>query len=258
MNEFIDAHAHLIWPSLYKNIDGVLAKASKAGIVSIINCGVQLQDFEACVELSKRYLCVKNIIGIHPGFSINDVNNPTVFKDKFHQFKEFFIGVGEIGLDFLEIKDHQNRAKSEKIFRDMLDFASETKMPVVIHCRNAEKQAIRILEEKQFENIPGVLLHCFGGAEKFVHQSLDHHNWYFTIPTSIIFKPLHQNLAKIVPIERILLETDCPFLSPDPNIEINEPQYVIKAAEEVAKIKALEIHDVAAITTSNCRKFFKF
>lgn len=258
MNEFIDAHAHLIWPSLQERADIVLDKASRVGVHFVINCGVQIEDFLPCVALSQKYSMVKNIIGLHPGFSINPANNLASFIEQFQKFKSFFIGIGEIGLDFLELKDQSCRKKSEEIFRGMLSFASEMQLPVVIHCRNAEKQAIKILEEDQFSSIPGVLMHCFGGAEKFILESLDHQNWYFTIPTSIIFKKIHQNLAKRVPIERMMLETDCPFLSPIPDEEINEPKNVIIAAEEVVKIKDISLEEVAGATSRNCRTFFNF
>jgi TatD DNase family protein len=222
----------------------------------IINIGIAPEDFEKCLNLQKEFPAnIKNAIGIHPELSPNLLNYVETFKSQFRDHIQDFVGVGEIGLDFLAVKDHAQRIESEKVFRSLLDFATEIQKPVIIHCRNAEKQAIKIL--KEYPHLSGVLLHCFGGPEKFVSEALDM-GWYFTIPTSIFFKKIHQDLAARVPIDRILLESDSPFLAPSPDISMNEPQYVVRVAQEIAKIKEISFEEVASITTQNVKHFFKF
>lgn len=254
--ELIDAHAHLTWSNLEPFWDSIISAALTADVKYIINVGVFQVDFTKAFTLQEKYPeIIRNIIGIHPEFSLTNSVDYDAFITSFEHNRTKFDAIGEIGLDFLAIKDSALRLQTEAIFRKMLDFAIVMQKPVVIHCRFAEKQAIRIL--KEYKDLSGVLLHCFSGAPKFIQEAIDQ-QWYFTIPTAIAFKKIFQDLAKTVPLDRILLESDAPFLAPSPELEFNEPKYVRGVAEEIARIKGYTIQEVAAITTSNTHRFFKF
>jgi TatD DNase family protein len=250
----VDAHAHLEWPSMSNHIPDIITRAKAHGITMVINSASRVEDYPRSLELMNQYPeMVRFTLGVHPEFAF-------VHEDVISRFKTFFLeniarycGIGEIGLDFLAIKDHSQRAQGELIFRELLAFAQTVQKPVVIHCRNAEKQTLEILGE--YPSLSGVILHCFGGPEKFIKMGLDR-GYYFTIPTSITFKKLHQELARLVPLDRMLLETDAPFLSPFPENPINEPKNVDLVAKAIAEIKNIPIEDVASMTTKNALSFF--
>ncbi|MHA1673482.1 MAG: TatD family hydrolase [Promethearchaeota archaeon] len=255
-NEFIDAHAHLLWPTLLPDLQKVMNSAHRQGVKSVINIGVNSEEFDSCITLHEKYPNVFNGIGIHPEEAV--VENPKleIFTARFRKNRDHFIGIGEIGLDYYQVKDHHLRKKQEEVFRAQLTLAVELQKPVIIHCRDAEKPVIAILEEAEYSSIPGVLLHCFGGSQKYLERALTHDNWMFTIPTSVVYKKLHRILAMRVPIDRIMLETDSPFLKPYPELSRNEPQYVIAVAREIASLKDLSLRDVAMQTTANVKAFF--
>ena len=207
-------------------------------------------------EIQSRFPdIVRNISGIHPETCLDPVNNFENFTEEFHKYYDQQLAVGETGLDFLAIQDHAQRDRTAAIFRQVLGFAVEIQKSVVIHCRNAEKQTLQILEE--FPDLPGVLLHCFGGPEKFIQRGLQN-GWYFTIPTSIAFKKIHQDLARMVPLGRILLETDSPFLAPSPENAINEPSNVVELVRQIAEVKNCSEEEVAEATFTNTHQFFNF
>jgi TatD DNase family protein len=250
----IDAHAHMEWNTIQALIPEIIIRAKQVGVEKIISSVSRMQDYQNMEDLVKKYPnCLYWTLGIHPEYALDPMNDFENYYEFFQKYRKDIIGIGEIGLDYVAIKDHEQRQKCEKVFRDMLDFATREFLPVVIHCRNAEKQALNIL--KEFNQLKSVLLHCFGGPDKFIQQGLER-GYYFSIPTSITHKPLHQHLAAQVPLDHILLETDSPFLPPFPDITQNEPQYVKIVAEEIAKIKHLSFDEVAAQTTLNAKAFF--
>ncbi len=254
--KYIDAHAHLIWPDILSKLDEVMKRSQNAGVSKVINTGIELNDFSRCIDIRHRWPNIYNIIGIHPETSSHKPDSVEEFKQELQKHRQDFCAIGEIGLDFFEIKDPLLRKRQEPAFRYQLALAVDWQMPVVIHCRYAEKQALQILEESQYRDVPGVLLHCFGGGEIYIQRGLSHDNWAFTVPTSVVYKRLHQTLANLVPVERMLLETDSPFLKPFPELPMNEPQYIIDAAHKIAEIKQRTLEEIAQITTKNAEQFF--
>ncbi|MCF2140769.1 MAG: TatD family hydrolase [Candidatus Lokiarchaeota archaeon] len=254
--EFIDSHAHLLWPTLLHKIDQIISAAEKNHVYRIINIGINYDDLIACLNLQEKFNNVFNVVGLHPEESIKANANWELFKAALFRYTKKFVGIGEIGLDYWETKDLTLRKRQEEFFRRQLDLAQELQKPVVIHCRNAEKQAIKILLESRYQDIPGVLLHCFGGAQKYLDIALTQDNWMFTVPTSVVYKKIHRILAMKVPLGRILLETDSPFLKPYSSLLHNSPQYVVYAAQEIAYLKEISLEDVAFQTTINSEKFF--
>jgi TatD DNase family protein len=253
--QFIDAHAHLEWPTISAQVHEMIERATSAGVTHIVGSASRSEDIPRCLALLDRYpSTIHYTVGIHPEYCLDPDNSLHEFQKFFEDNSQRFVGIGEIGLDYLVHKDPAQRIQTEVIFRELIRFAQEQQQPIVIHCRYAEKQALRILGE--FHDLPGVILHCFGGAPKFIDEGLLR-GYFFTIPTSITYKKLHQELAARIPIERVLLETDAPFLPPSPEISLNEPKYVIKVAEEIGRIKGVPIEDIANSTTQNAKTFFK-
>ncbi|MHA1519988.1 MAG: TatD family hydrolase [Promethearchaeota archaeon] len=255
-NKYIDAHAHLLWPNLLSDIKQVIEDAHRQGVDTIINIGINGEEIDSCIELHKQYPHVFNGIGIHPEEAVSDDPKLEFFITQFRKYQDHFIGIGEIGLDYWQVKDPLLRKKQEVVFRAQLELAVELQKPVIIHCRDAEKQTIAILEEAAYSTIPGVLMHCFGGSQKYLDQALTHENWMFTIPTSVVYKKMHRILAMRVPLSRIMLETDSPFLKPYPELSRNEPQYVVAVAREVASLKEFSLEEVGLQTTANVISFF--
>lgn len=254
--EFIDAHAHLLWPTLLPDLPQVIEAAEKVRVNRIINIGINFEDLNTILQFPPEYSQVFHVIGMHPEESIKAENNWDIFESKLKENVDRFVGIGEIGLDYWETKEDALRKKQEVFFRKQLELAVELDKPVVIHCRNAEKPAIKILQEAKYSDIPGVLLHCFGGSQKFLEMALARDNWVFTVPTSVVHKKIHRLLALKVPLDKILLETDAPFLKPYQNLPRNEPQYVVYGAQEIAYLKEISLEEVARQTTANAMRFF--
>jgi TatD DNase family protein len=254
--EWIDAHAHLIWPTIWEQIDRILEEAKQEGIKYIVNIGVNLNDFTKCLQLQKKSSMIINAIGMHPTEGLNQSERMDDFITQFRQYSSQFAAIGEIGLDYYEIKLKEQRAEQEKIFRMQLDLAVSLNKPIIIHCRNAEKKAIEILTESQYCAIPKVLMHCFTGPEIYIKKALEQENWYFTIPTSVVYKKYLQTIVKLVPLSRMMLETDTPFLSPFKDGSLNKPSNIKLSAQIISEIKSCPLDQVANITTQNAKIFF--
>jgi len=253
---FIDAHAHLLWPNLISDLPQILSAAKKVRVNRIVNIGINLKDLNTILKFPTEFHSVFHVVGLHPEETIKLDANWEQFELKIRENADKFVGIGEIGLDYWETKEADLRKQQEIFFRRQLELAVELEKPVVIHCRNAEKPALKILQENIYQDIPGVLLHCFGGSQKYLEMALARENWMFTVPTSVVHKKIHRLLALKVPINRILLETDSPFLKPYPDLPRNEPQYVVYGAQEIANLKEISLEMVARQTTSNAEQFF--
>lgn len=259
---FIDTHAHLDLPEFRNESSIIIGRAKTAGVQKIINIGTCLESSKKSIDLSRRYPEIYATVGIHPDAS-NELNLETreVLTDMSQSSK--VVAIGEVGLDYYYLKrsskfsNYPNREKQIFCFEQMLDLALETKLPVIIHGRESEADLIAILKSYA-GSIRGVI-HCFSGDWNFAEKILDL-GFAISFTGNITFKNNFsiEEVIKKIPLGSIMIETDCPFLAPEPyRGKRNEPAYVVEVAKKIAQIKKLSLAQVEEETTKKAKKMFK-
>ncbi len=255
----IDSHAHLDMEQFGQDRDEVIERALKAGVKNVVSVGIDLASSNKAIELSNKYPSIVATAGIHPQ-EINESSEDDI-KTLAHIAEDSRVAaIGEIGLDFHG--DYMPKEQQLKIFKAQLALADELQKPVVIHCRQAEADMLEVLAgwdagHSQKQRPPGVI-HCFSGTLETAEKYL---RWGFYISLgAYIGYPSSRALRGIIerlPLDRLMLETDSPFLPPQSKRgQRNEPSYVVEAARELAAIKGLPMEVIAEITTGNTRRLF--
>ena len=255
MSLLIDSHSHLDFSAFDEDREEVIKRAEQAGVKWIINIGAgeELKSAQRSIELARTYPNIFATVGIHPHDA--KIWNAKV-RDKILELaqKPKVVAVGEIGLDFA--KEYSPRDIQEKVFYEQLELARELDLPVVIHSRNAHDRTVKILKEMKIKK---AIMHCFSGSPELAKQ-LVKMGFFISIPGVITFKNAKQlpEVVKTIPLEMLLIETDCPFLAPEPyRGRRNEPAYVKFVAEKIAQIKDLSFEEVAQKTAQNTIKAFQ-
>ena len=266
----IDTHAHINFNAYKKDADKVIQRALKNNIW-IINVGSQFETSKKAVEIAQKYNNVYAAIGIHPvhlGPSKYIDEEETGFRTKAEKFNrekykklglnKKVVAVGEIGLDYYHIKEENNaeeiKSLQKKAFQEQINLAIDLDKPIIIHCRKAYDD---LLKELQFLSPkPKGVIHCFMGrwsqAEKFLEIG-----FYLGFDGLITYARDYDKVIRNVPLERILVETDSPYLTPVPHRgERNEPLYVKYVAEKIAEIKNVSFNKIAEQTTKNAKNLF--
>jgi len=255
MLKYIDSHAHLNFDKFNNDRDEVIKRAKTNGIINIINVGTSLASSHRALNLSQKYEIIYAVVGIHPHQAKNfSKRSIKVLKDLAKADK--VIAIGEIGLDFYY--DNSPREQQKEAFRQQLRLAKEINLPVVIHSREADQQTIKILKEETMYNY-NILLHSFTGSKKMAGEALNM-GFYFGVGGIITFNSAQylKNIIQSVPLSRILLETDSPYLAPAPHRgKRNEPLYVIEVAKFITSLKNSSLAKIAEMTTKNTQRFFK-
>jgi TatD DNase family protein len=250
-----DTHAHLDFPELLRDIEGVLERARHAGVSRILSVGSGRRGLESAfqaVELSERYDLVMASVGVHPEYAMN----PDQFIDQLTTLAlhRKVVAIGETGLDFTEnapAREIQNLA-----FEVQIQLAKECKKPLIIHSRGATLEALGMLTSRGMHS--GVF-HCFVEDFSIARKVLDQ-GFSLSFTGIVTFKNAHlvRECALQVPIESMLLETDAPFLAPVPyRGKQNEPSYVIEVARCIAQIKDISLETMVSATTLNAERLFK-
>ncbi|MCM8780310.1 MAG: TatD family hydrolase [Candidatus Omnitrophica bacterium] len=250
--ELTDTHCHLDFSDFDMDRDEVIDRARQANIVYMINVGSSLEGSNKSIELSKRYDFIYATVGIHPHQA------DSVGKDELNSLSELagsdkVVAIGEIGLDFF--KNYSKPDNQKKLFVNLIRLAKDMNLPLVIHNRLAHKETLDVL--KQFQPLKAVV-HCFSGNQDFLKECLDL-GFYISFTCNLTYRKAEnlRNLLKMVPLDRLLLETDAPFLPPEGlRGKRNEPSYVKYLAEEIARIRQIDIQRLGYITTENTRGFF--
>lgn len=253
----VDSHAHLDLRGLIEDVQGVIQRANDVGLCKIGQVFLGPDAYaknKGFFEDNEGFFFF--ILGIHP-HEAKDCSTSALDKIERALVEDNRIkAVGEIGLDFHY--DYSPRESQKKAFKDQLCLAKERSLPVVIHCREAEKETMEILADQGFEDYP-LLWHCFGRDSDFAKKVI-RKGWMLSIPGTVTF-PKSIALQKAVselPLENLLLETDCPFLTPAPyRGKQNEPSLMAFTAEKVAKLKDMHLEEVWTKTGDNAFKFFK-
>ena len=252
-NILIDSHAHIYYRDYSGDFDEMLLRAAEAGVGAMIVVGTDIESSRQSVELAEKYPQLYAAVGIHP----HDAGRVT--EACYDVIRELalsspkVVAIGEIGLDFY--RDRSPRDEQDRVFRAFLRMAIELEKPVIIHDRDAHEQVLTCLRE---EGAQRGVLHCFSGDNDMAVEAIGM-GFYISIPGTITY-PSNDALRDVVratTMDRMLVETDCPYLSPVPyRGKRNEPAYVRLAAERVADVKGLTLADVSRITTKNVRDLF--
>ena len=248
-------HAHLDFSDFDTDRDDVLLRAQEKGVGLIINVSSNLKGCRRSLELARQYECVYASVGIHP----HDVNK--VDESVFEQVKGLaslnkVVAIGEVGLDFYRNLSPEDVQRN--FFRKFIELSVALGLPLIIHSRAAEEETLKILNDFSGK-IRGVL-HCFSGSGLFLAQCVKL-GFYISFTCNVTYKKsdVLRGLIKDVPLERLLLETDCPYLSPEGfRGKRNEPSNVRFLAEFIAELRKCSIEEIAAQTTENAKRLFKF
>lgn len=246
----IDTHAHLDHWDFDKDREQVIKRAREAGLVAIINIGYDYRTIKSTLELAKNHDFIFAVIGWHP----NDAHK--MEEQHYAWIKEHalgnpkVVGIGEIGLDYY--RDRSAKEKQQEVFRRQIQLAKSVKLPIIIHNRDAHKDVLDILREEEASEVGGIM-HSFSGSLE-VAQEVIKLGFDISFSGPITFKnaKMPKHVADNIPLENILIETDCPYLTPEPfRGKRNEPAYVSYIAEEIARLRGLDVAEVMSITTNN-------
>jgi len=247
---FIDVHCHLGEDVFRKDLDRVLKRAEEAGVVAIITSSLTFKDAEFTLQLIRKYRgLVYRTVGLD--YTILNEDEVDMMASYIEKNRDTIIGIGEVGLDYYIFRDHRYREKQRKIFSFWIEFAKSLDMPIVVHSRSAGKYALNLLFEHRAER---VLMHAFDGRASYAKMAAEK-GYYFSIPPSIARSEQKRKLVKVLPMDRLLLETDSPVLAPTKG-ERNEPANVVVSAEWISRIKGIPIEVVAEMTCQNAEILF--
>ncbi|MBC6316160.1 TatD family hydrolase [Listeria grandensis] len=249
-----DTHVHLNDDAFNEDLEAVIERAKENDVTRMAVVGFNEETIKRALELAQTYDFIYLIVGWHPTDAI------TFTEEKLEWLRELathpkVVALGEMGLDY-----HWDTSPKEiqfEVFRQQIRLAKEVKLPIIIHNREATEDVVRILQEEKADEVGGIM-HCFGETLEVMETCLAM-NFYISFGGTVTFKnaKLPKIAAEAVPLNRILVETDAPYLAPHPNRgKRNEPSYVKLVAEKVAELKEMKYEEIAYHTTENANKLF--
>tara|TARA_B100001996_G_scaffold351163_1_gene311009 strand:+ start:552 stop:1310 length:759 start_codon:yes stop_codon:yes gene_type:complete len=250
----IDSHCHLDHEPLFSNINDVIKRSKEIGLKKILTISTNLKSFENIKEIIKIDKMIYGTIGIHPHEASKDLIKSDYIIDNAKKYEKI-IGIGETGLDFY----YENSKKSDQIdsFIKHIEASISLNYPLIVHSRNAEDETFDILNQYKNTDIK-ILMHCFTGSQQFA-KKLMKLNAYFSASGIITFKNSIdlQETFKLIEKDRILIETDSPFLAPIPmRGKKNEPSYIKYTLEKLSQLKSIDFKDLQQITNNNFENLF--
>lgn len=251
----IDTHCHLNYLKNENNIDVIIEEAFKNNVKIINNICTNVEEFEDVLNLSSNYDNVYCSIGHHPEYS-NKIKIEDFYNKDINNYK--VIGIGETGLDYHFTTDFIKEQKYN--FEIQIELARQTKLPLIIHSRDADKDMIDILENEMKNGEFSFLLHCFSSSKELAYKGLDL-GGYISFSGILTFKNATelQNIAKNIPLDKLLIETDSPYLAPVPyRGKTNQPAYTKNILEYLSKLLNKNIDDLAEIIKNNSFNLFKY
>lgn len=246
----IDIHCHLEYT---QNPEEILKEAKEKGMEMVVGCALNLKEAENLLKWKEKFEILQISFGFHPEDTA-DIKEKDLerYISFIEERKNEVLAIGEIGLDYSYEK--VEKEKQKEIFKIFLNLAQKLDLPVIIHCRQAFEDLLDILKE---EKVKKVALHCFSGSEGVLKEAISR-GYFISFSTNICYTKKHPRLAEKTPLEKILLETDAPWLDPDSqgkNFD-NRPWKILYSAKKISEIKKLSLEDVLRITTENAKKFF--
>lgn len=249
-----DTHAHYNDKRFANDRDQIIRKVHEDGVSYIMNVSYNLPSLEHSVSLSKRYPYIYCAVGIHPHYS-KEMNYEMLDKIRSLSENKKVVAIGEIGLDYY--RDLSPRDIQKKWFEEQIDLAKKVKLPIIIHIRDANEDALNVLKEKNARDVGGII-HSFSGDIKMAREVLDN-NFYISVGGPVTYNNAKtlRDVVKFVPEDRLLIETDCPYLTPEPfRGKRNDSGFVKLVAQEIAHIKGKSFEEIADITTANAKRLF--
>ncbi|MBU0530118.1 MAG: TatD family hydrolase [Candidatus Aenigmatarchaeota archaeon] len=243
----IDIHAHLCFPNTYEDVDDVVKTIQKE-MTAVIASSARYEEGLDVLRLAEKY---PGVVFVSLGYHPFEGNNPEKTKKLILENKDRIVSVGEVGLDYHWEQNSEKREKQKVLFREFLELAKKINKPVVIHSWDAERECFEIAREYE---IP-LIFHCFTGSVELAKEIVDA-GFYVSISTNICFSKKLKKVAKVVPMEFMLLETDAPFLDPDRDRKKNVPWNIKLSAEKIAEVKEMTAEEVLEQTTKNAIKVF--
>ena len=250
----IDSHCHLDHETLFDNLEEVIKRSKDIGIEKLLTICTTFESFEKIKKIVDKDKIIFGTYGIHPHEAKNYKITAELIIDEINNNKKI-IGIGETGLDFYY--NHSDKTDQITSLEQHIKASIELKIPLIIHSRNAEDETLEIFNKYKNNDLK-ILMHCFTGSKKFAEKLLDF-NAYFSASGIITFKNSTdlQDTFKFIPLEKLLIETDSPYLAPVPNRgKKNEPSYIKFTAEKLADIKETPIENLIRVTTSNFNRLF--
>lgn len=255
--ELVDTHAHLNFPAFQDDLEEVLKRATEEGVKTIINVGTDLFRSTTAVGLAQKYPFIFATTGIHPTDSpeINIDQEIKVLKKLVKSPK--VVAVGECGLDFYREENESERKRQIELFQAQIQIAIDQDLPLIVHSREAWSETLQAVKDS---GIKRGVFHSWTYDPQITKQALKQTDFYFSCNGIITFKNAGHLLEtfKLIPLERLLLETDCPFLTPVPHRGLrNEPSFVKIVADTIAHLKDTTAETIAQKSTDNAKKIFK-
>ncbi|TAM40593.1 TatD family deoxyribonuclease [bacterium] len=249
----IDTHCHLDFAQFSEDRSAVIRRAEDAGVGYFVNIGATLDSSAASCELAAQYPEIYASVGVHPhdadGFKEEDLA-----KIKELAVKDKVVAIGEIGLDYF--RNLSSPENQERLFASLIEVAKDMSLPLVVHTRQAEEQTLKILKAAMPLR---AVVHCFSGDENFLKECLAL-GFFISFTCNITYKKAQalRDMVESTPLDKLMLETDAPYLSPEGfRGKRNEPAQIKLLAEEVSRIKGISFEEVAERTTENAKLFFK-
>tara|TARA_B100000003_G_scaffold201957_1_gene210635 strand:+ start:396 stop:1160 length:765 start_codon:yes stop_codon:yes gene_type:complete len=250
----IDSHCHLDHEPLINNLDEIIKRSKEVGIQKLLTICTTYKSYENILKIVEKDSIIYGTFGIHPHETKNDIATKNIITEKANS-NDKIIGIGETGLDFYY--NHSDKNAQIKSFEEHINAALELNYPLIVHSRNAEIETFEILNSYKNQK-PKILMHCFTGSSKFAEKLLNLGS-FFSASGIITFKNSTelQDTFKIIPLDKLLIETDSPYLAPVPNRgKKNEPSFIKFTAEKLSEIKNVKFSELVQYTTKNFNNLF--
>lgn len=251
-----ETHAHYDDDRFQEDRESLIASMPERGIGRIINVGASIASTKTTLALAEKYEFVYAAVGVHPS-DIADLNEETYGWLKEQTSWEKTVAVGEIGLDYYWDKEPEVQERQRYWFRRQLELARETGLPVIIHSRDAAADTLEVMKEAHAGDIPGVI-HCYSYSKELAQEFVKM-GYYIGVGGVVTFKNAKKlkETVETLPLERILLETDCPYMAPEPHRgERNDSSYIPLVVEKIAELKGVDAETVERVTEENARRLF--
>lgn len=246
----IDAHAHIDHNKFRKDMDKVIERAEKANVKAIINNGLNKETNRRTLEICSKHKTVKAALGFYPTDALEAGMDAVLAEIEFiEKNKDKIMAIGEVGLDYHWLKGKDKEQK--EVFEKFIDLAKKLDLPLIVHSREAEEDAVEMLEAHKCKK---VLMHCFNGSIELAKRC-EKNGWHLSIPCNVVKSSNFQKIVKEVNINKLLTETDCPYLPAVPG-ERNEPSKIGKTIEKIAEIKGMDKEEVANNIFLNYQNLF--
>ena len=252
--KIFDTHSHYDDEAFDGDREELINTIIENDVVGVINCAADMKSVKTTIELTKKYPMFYGAVGVHP-CSANEINEETIEKLRISAKNERIVAIGEIGLDYY-YDDNPSKEIQKSAFRAQMQLAKELSKPVIVHIRDAHEDALKILEE--FEEVRGII-HCFSGSVEIARKCVKI-GYMLGIGGVVTFKNSRRlvEVVKEIPMEHLLLETDCPYMAPVPHRgERNNSMYISEVIKKIAEIKSISEEEVANIALRNSQKFTK-